>query len=50
MTLPSTMQAAILVEQRQPLVIAEIELPKTLEVGQVLAAPLTLSPYSRLLA
>lgn len=36
MTLPSTMQAAILVEQRQPLVIAEIELPKTLEVGQVL--------------
>lgn len=31
-----TMKAAILVEQRQPLVIAEIELPQALEVGQVL--------------
>ena len=30
------MKAAILVEQRQPLVVAEIELPQTLEVGQVL--------------
>ena len=36
MTLPRTMKAAILVEQRQPLVVAEIELPQTLEVGQVL--------------
>ena len=31
-----TMKAAILVEQRQPLVIAEIELPQALEAGQVL--------------
>lgn len=30
------MKAAILVEQRQPLVIAEIELPQALEAGQVL--------------
>ncbi|MGZ0080403.1 zinc-binding dehydrogenase [Methylomonas sp. YC3] len=30
------MKAAILVEQRQPLVIDEVELPQTLEVGQVL--------------
>jgi len=30
------MKAAILVEQRKPLVIAEIELPQTLDVGQVL--------------
>ena len=30
------MKAAILVEQRQPLVVAEIELPQQLEVGQVL--------------
>jgi S-(hydroxymethyl)glutathione dehydrogenase/alcohol dehydrogenase len=30
------MKAAILVEQRKPLVVDEIELPSTLEVGQVL--------------
>jgi S-(hydroxymethyl)glutathione dehydrogenase/alcohol dehydrogenase len=30
------MQAAILVELRKPLVVAEVELPKTLDVGQVL--------------
>jgi len=36
MALPKTMKAAILVEQRKPLVIAEIELPQTLDVGQVL--------------
>lgn len=33
---PSTMQAAILVNQRAPLVIDEIELPDSLDVGQVL--------------
>ena len=36
MAIPRTMQAAILVEQRKPLVIDEVELPSTLEVGQVL--------------
>ena len=36
MTIPKTMQAAILVEQCQPLVIDEIELPSALEIGQVL--------------
>ncbi len=36
MAIPKTMKAAILVEQRQPLIIAEIELPQTLEAGQVL--------------
>ncbi len=36
MTMPKTMKAAILVEQRKPLVIAEIELPQSLDVGQVL--------------
>lgn len=36
MTIPKTMKAAILVEQRKPLVIDEVELPPTLEVGQVL--------------
>jgi len=36
MPIPRTMQAAILVEQRKPLVVDEIELPSTLEVGQVL--------------
>jgi len=36
MNLPKTMKAAILVEQRKPLVIDEIELPQALEVGQVL--------------
>lgn len=36
MTIPRTMKAAILVEQRKPLVIAEIGLPDTLAPGQVL--------------
>lgn len=36
MAIPQTMQAAILVEQRKPLVIDEVQLPQTLEVGQVL--------------
>lgn len=36
MTMPRKMLAAILVEQRQPLVIDEIELPDSLDVGQVL--------------
>lgn len=36
MSMPKTMKAAILVEQRKPLVIAQIELPEQLEVGQVL--------------
>lgn len=36
MTIPKTMKAAILVEQRQSLVVDEIELPSTLDVGQVL--------------
>ena len=36
MTLPKTMKAAILVEQRKPLVVDEVELPSSLEVGQVL--------------
>lgn len=36
MAIPKTMKAAILVEQRKPLVIADIELPQTLDVGQVL--------------
>lgn len=36
MLTPKTMKAAILVEQRKPLVIADIELPQTLDVGQVL--------------
>jgi S-(hydroxymethyl)glutathione dehydrogenase/alcohol dehydrogenase len=34
--LPRTMKAAILVEQNQPLVVAEVELPEALGVGQVL--------------
>ena len=34
--IPKTMKAAILVEQCQPLVVAEIDLPQELEVGQVL--------------
>ncbi|MEM8782853.1 MAG: zinc-binding dehydrogenase [Planctomycetota bacterium] len=33
---PRTTQAAVLVEQKQPLVVDEIELPATLEAGQVL--------------
>lgn len=36
MTRPDYIKAAILVEQRKPLEIAKIALPKTLEVGQVL--------------
>jgi Zn-dependent alcohol dehydrogenase len=36
MTFPKTMKAAILVEQRQPLVIDEVELPSSLDIGQVL--------------
>jgi S-(hydroxymethyl)glutathione dehydrogenase/alcohol dehydrogenase len=34
--IPKTMKAAILVEQRKPLVIDEVELPNSLDVGQVL--------------
>ena len=36
MAIPKTMKAAILVEQRKPLVIDEISLPQALDVGQVL--------------
>ena len=36
MNIPKTMKAAILVEQNKPLVIDEVELPASLEVGQVL--------------
>lgn len=36
MSMPKKMKAAILVEQRKPLIIAEIGLPEHLEVGQVL--------------
>lgn len=36
MTIPKTMKAAILVELRKPLVVADIELPQTLAPGQVL--------------
>ncbi|MBI1175208.1 MAG: zinc-binding dehydrogenase [Sideroxydans sp.] len=36
MAIPKTMQAAILVEQRKPLVVDEVELPPALEIGQVL--------------
>ena len=36
MTLPKTTKAAILVAQREPLVVAEVELPRALDVGQVL--------------
>jgi S-(hydroxymethyl)glutathione dehydrogenase/alcohol dehydrogenase len=36
MSFPKTMKAAILVKQRQPLIVAEIELPQVLEIGQVL--------------
>jgi len=36
MTFPKSMKAAILVEQNKPLVIDQIKLPQTLEVGQVL--------------
>ena len=34
--IPSTMKAAILVEQKKPLIVDEINLPKALEIGQVL--------------
>lgn len=36
MNIPKTMRAAILVEQRKPLIIDQVELPTSLEVGQVL--------------
>jgi len=36
MSMPTTMQAAILVQQKQPLVITKIRLPKELKTGQVL--------------
>lgn len=36
MNLPKTMKAAVLVSQRAPLAIVDIELPSTLDVGQVL--------------
>jgi S-(hydroxymethyl)glutathione dehydrogenase/alcohol dehydrogenase len=36
MAIPKTMKAAILVEQRKPLVVDEVELPQSLDVGQVL--------------
>jgi S-(hydroxymethyl)glutathione dehydrogenase/alcohol dehydrogenase len=36
MTIPKTMKAAILTEQRKPLVIEDVELPRSLKVGQVL--------------
>jgi S-(hydroxymethyl)glutathione dehydrogenase/alcohol dehydrogenase len=36
MAIPQTMKAAILVEQRKPLVIDEVQLPQSLEIGQVL--------------
>ena len=36
MTIPKKMKAAILVEQRKPLVISVIELPGALDIGQVL--------------
>ena len=36
MEMPQKMKAAILVEQKKPLIVAEIDLPSKLEVGQVL--------------
>ena len=36
MQLPKKMKAAILIEQNQPLVVDEVELPQELDVGQVL--------------
>ena len=36
MTIPKTMKAAILFEQHKPLIVDEVQLPKTLKVGQVL--------------
>lgn len=35
-SIPKTMKAAILVEQKQPLIVDEVTLPSSLEVGQVL--------------
>src|SRR5258705_4491669 len=36
MNIPKNMKAAILMEIKKPLVVAEVELPETLDVGQVL--------------
>jgi len=36
MAIPRTMNAAILVEQKKPLIVDEIQLPNALELGQVL--------------
>ena len=36
MVIPKKMKAAIMVEQNQPLVVDQVELPETLDVGQVL--------------
>ena len=36
MSMPQAMKAAVLVEQKKPLVITEVQLPGALEVGQVL--------------
>ncbi len=36
MTFPKTMRAAILAELRKPLIVDEVELPRALDVGQVL--------------
>lgn len=36
MAIPKNMKAAILVEQRKPLVVDEIDLPESLDIGQVL--------------
>lgn len=41
MTIPKFAKAAILVEQRQPLIVAEIGLPDQLDCGQVLVRMLT---------
>ena len=37
------MKAAILINNKKPLVVAELELPKTLEYGQVLVKVKTLN-------
>lgn len=36
MPMPKSMKAAILVEQRKPLVVTDVELPRTLAAGQIL--------------
>jgi hypothetical protein len=36
MTMPRTMKAAILVEQKKPLIVDQVHLPDALELGQVL--------------